>query len=94
MASTPILCYECGEYLGSVVEFIKAAKTAYYASILPQPDATGASTTASGASGASNAHSAMDMINLKGELAPIGFILDAVGLKRTCCRKCIIGSCV
>ena len=28
--ATPTLCYECGEYLGSVFEFINAAKQGYY----------------------------------------------------------------
>jgi DNA-directed RNA polymerase subunit N (RpoN/RPB10) len=31
--TTPILCYECGEYLGSVFEFINTAKNGFYKTI-------------------------------------------------------------
>jgi DNA-directed RNA polymerase subunit N (RpoN/RPB10) len=32
--TTPVLCYECGEYLGSLFEFVNTAKQGYYKEIL------------------------------------------------------------
>jgi len=71
-----ILCPSCGNGIGEVFKFIKLAEQGYYKSLKDTP------------LGSVNP----DKIELIPNIAlPIGFILDAAGLKLMCCRMHVLG---
>ena len=72
----PILCSSCGGGLNEVYDFINLAKQWYYKSLGDKiPENISA-----------------DKLKIIPNLAlPIGFILDAAGLKLICCRMHILG---
>ncbi len=72
-----ILCPECGECIGEVVDFIQLCQKYFYKNILEKENKKNIN---------------IDKINLNNEiLPPIGFILDAVELYNICCRSHILG---
>lgn len=70
-----ILCPSCGEGLAEVFDFIELAKQGYYKTSSKIPESVKS-----------------DKLELCPNIAlPIGFILDAAGLKLLCCRMHVLG---
>jgi DNA-directed RNA polymerase subunit N (RpoN/RPB10) len=70
-----VLCPSCGGGLSEVYDFIDLAKQGYYKSESKIPDAFKS-----------------DKLELCPNIAlPIGFILDAAGVKLLCCRMHVLG---
>ena len=73
--SCPILCPSCGGGLAEVYDFINLARQGYYKSAAKIPTAVNP-----------------EKLELCPNIAlPIGFILDAAGIKLLCCRMHILG---
>ena len=70
-----ILCPECCENLGEVVDFIHLTKQGYYSTLKKEITPVAPE----------------KLVICPDISKPIGFILDAVGLNNLCCRMHILG---